>query len=102
MTSDEVTLAELDEEARLDAPRLFALYGVYRHRMSDEDDGGYVGWGIEFAEPRRAVMWEADGSTFVSGSAEQLLRTHNRLGQAKLVWLTEWPDNSGEYELAGG
>lgn len=49
-------------------------------------------------------MWEADGSTFISGSAEQILRTHNRLGQAKLVWLTDWPDapGSGEYELAGG
>jgi hypothetical protein len=101
MTPDEDTLAELGEEARLDAPRLFALYGVYRHRMSEEDDGGYLGWGMEFAEPRRAVMWEPDGSTWISESAESILSTHSRLGQARLVWLTDWP-NSGEYELAGG
>jgi hypothetical protein len=104
MESDEVTMAELDEEARLDAPRMFALYGVFQHRVSDEDDGGYVSWGVEFADPQRAVMWSTDGSTFISSSAEQLLTTHNQLGQAKLVWLTDWPDapGSGEYELAGG
>lgn len=103
MPSDEVTLAELDEEARQDAPWLFALYGIY-HRVFDDDDGTYVGWGMEFAEPRRAIMWEPDGSTFVAESAERMLQTHRSLGQAKLVWLTDWPDdkNPGEYELAGG
>ena len=104
MPSDEVTLAELDEEARQDAPRLFALYGIYHHPAFDDDDGTYVGWGMEFAEPRRAIMWEPDGSTFVAESAERMLETHRSLGQAKLVWLTDWPDDKdpGEYELAGG
>jgi hypothetical protein len=103
MTPDEVTLAELDEGARLDAPRMFALYGIFRHRMSDEDDGGYLGWGMEFADPPRAVMLEPNGSTFIAGSAEEILRTHDRLGQARLVWLTEGPDgpNLGDYELTG-
>jgi hypothetical protein len=34
-------------------------------------------------------------------SAERMLQTHSSLGQAKLVWLTDWPDVDG-YELAGG
>ncbi|MGQ0841483.1 hypothetical protein [Actinokineospora sp.] len=88
MTSDERTMESLHEAALHAAPRLFALYGLYSYRFGADDDGVFLGWGMEFDEPAKAIMWDPDGSTFISGSADQLLSTHNRLGDAHLVWLT--------------
>ncbi|MDQ3577480.1 MAG: hypothetical protein M3443_07740 [Actinomycetota bacterium] len=88
---DDVTLSLLDHTARRDAPRLFALYGVFRSRHGPNDDGAFLGWGMEFAEQAAAIMWEPDGGTYVSDSAENILRTHNEIGDARLVWIDDRP-----------
>ncbi|GAA4544795.1 hypothetical protein [Amycolatopsis samaneae] len=102
MDENELTLAVLDDEAREYAPRLFALYGVYRERLDDEDNGAFLAYGIEFGEPREAVMWEP-GMTWRSHSADGILKRHLGFADARLVWLDE-PESraADDYELAGG
>ncbi|MBW4719114.1 hypothetical protein [Saccharothrix obliqua] len=78
-------LTDLEYEARTSRPTLFALVGVGR----GDDDPGYVAWGLEFTEPRAAVLWTEDGGTWVSQSAATLLARHRVLGEAKLVTFPE-------------
>ncbi|MEU4800824.1 hypothetical protein [Actinosynnema sp. NPDC023587] len=77
-------LGDLEYEARTSPPRLFALVGVSARQ---EDDPGFVAWGLEFDEPRSAVLWSEDGGTWQSASADALLARHRLLGDARLVWL---------------
>ncbi|CCH28022.1 hypothetical protein ABZ816_05855 [Actinosynnema sp. NPDC047251] len=78
------SLGELEYEARTFQPRLFALVGVSARQ---EDDPGFVAWGMEFEEPRSAVLWSEDGGTWQSTSAAALLARHQLLGDARLIWL---------------
>ncbi|KAA2250169.1 hypothetical protein F0L68_39180 [Solihabitans fulvus] len=82
----------LDEEARTDCPRLFALYGVYREPLFEGDvDLEFLGWGMEFTRQGRAVLWMGPHETWSSDSAAALLRSQGRYADAKLVWLTTPP-----------
>lgn len=87
----QLTLADLDTLARGAAPRLFALYGIYRHRIAPDDDGSFVGWGMDLGAPYGAIMWDLDGATATADSAERMLRTRARIGEAHLIWLTDDP-----------
>lgn len=75
-------LAELDEDAWTYRPRPFALYGVYRRDRSQ----AFLGWGVEFAALRKAVMWLADSSHH-GNSAAQILEFYETIAEARLVWL---------------
>lgn len=86
MSDNDETLAELDELVRLNAPRMFALYGVFRENLLDEDDLRFVGWGFEFDDPTYAVMWDTGGDTWRSDSAAKILRRHDTMADARLVW----------------
>ena len=83
--SNEDVLAELDEEVRRDPPRLFAIYGVYDERLSEDEYPGYVEWGLEFPDEEWAIAC-GPGSTHISGSAEQMLKSNTLMGEARLVW----------------
>ncbi|WP_216214998.1 hypothetical protein [Amycolatopsis aidingensis] len=75
MNIDQITLSVLADEAREYAPRLFALYGVYREEFSPTTrTAPRLGHGV-----RRA-----------------------RHGEARLVWLTDpHPPTADDYDLAG-
>ena len=90
---DEKILAELSVDARAYAPRLFALYGVYHHLPIEGCYPGFLGWGMEFVLPRKAVLWMPDGTTWVSDAANNLLERMSGMGQARLVWLDDEPDD---------
>jgi hypothetical protein len=98
----ELMLSVLENEVQERAPRLFAVYGVYRKKVDEDDDRLFLGYGVEYEEPRKAVMWE-DGMTTRSDSAEAILRRRSRLADARLVWLYE-PERPAQedYDLAGG
>ncbi|MFD9895816.1 hypothetical protein ACFWY9_41265 [Amycolatopsis sp. NPDC059027] len=102
MDVNELMLTVLDDEARESAPRLFALYGVYRERLGEDDDGAFLAFGMEFAEPRKAIMWEP-GMTWHSDSAASILKRYRKTAEARLVWLNEPECRAmNDYELAGG
>jgi hypothetical protein len=78
-------IQELDAEARLLRPRLFAVYGYGRHAASP-----FLGWGMDFTDEGQAVFCSPDSSEiWQSSSAEQVLATRRRLGDAHLTWLTD-------------
>ncbi|MEV0679897.1 hypothetical protein AB0I60_25560 [Actinosynnema sp. NPDC050436] len=77
-------LSNLEHEARTCRPRLFALVGVSARQ---DDDPGFVAWGLEFEEPPGAVLWSEGGGTWQSTSAQALLTRHRPLGDTRLVWL---------------
>lgn len=82
---DEV-LAELAEEVRQGPPRMFAIYGVYDGPpLENDENSGYVEWGLEFTEEPMAIAW-SPGSTTISASAERMLECNAKLGAARLVW----------------
>ena len=77
-------LAALVAQAKRGKPRFFAICGVYEYPPGlDDEDAAYVEWGLEF--PDRAVTW-SPGSLTISGSAEEILMDHAKLGPARLVW----------------
>ncbi len=78
-------LTDLEYEARTYRPTLFALYGVGKHA----DEEGFVAWGLEFEEPRTAVLWTEGGGTWVSDNADSLLARHRMLGEARLIRFPE-------------
>lgn len=70
---------------------MFALYGEFREPAFEGDDElTFVKWGMDFPHQRRAVMWEP-GETWVADSAEQVLARHQKWGEARLIWLDEYP-----------
>ncbi|GAB3487301.1 hypothetical protein [Amycolatopsis cihanbeyliensis] len=102
MDIDQITLSVLADEAREYAPRLFALYGVYREHLFPEDEDGYLGWGMEFTELGKAILWFPDGSTHWAHSAAGILDHHTWHSEARLVWLTDpHPPTADDYDLAG-
>jgi hypothetical protein len=90
---DETILAELSVDAHAYAPRLFALYGVYHPRPSDHGYPGFLGWGMEFDLPRKAILWMPDGTTWHSESASSLYERLGGLGKVRLVWLDGEPQS---------
>ncbi len=82
MLSTTELLARLAEDASYFRPELFAVYGV------DRAGRPFLGWGMQMGE-RQAVFFDPAGSvTHLSTSADQVLRTHQRIADAHLVWLT--------------
>jgi hypothetical protein len=73
----------LADDASYFRPELFAVYGV------DRTGRPYIGWGMQLGD-KEAVFYEPGAaSTWVSTSADQVLRTHQRTGEAHLRWLND-------------
>jgi hypothetical protein len=86
--------AELLELLEADAgylqPRLFAVYGIRKDIGGVRPERGFLGWGIEFHHDEGAIFCEPDdGAIHCSDSAERLLATCQRSGEACLVWLED-------------
>ncbi len=106
MTAAERQLAFLSEDAVAYAPRLFALYGVYnRPLLPDMEPGVFLGWGMEFPLPSKAILLLPEGTTWHSDSAESLITRYQSVADARLVWLTDDPGDddpsADDYDLAG-
>jgi hypothetical protein len=81
--STEELVDRLAEDASYFRPQLFAVYGI------DSSGRPFIGWGMQLGEDE-AVYYEPGGaSTWLSGSADQVLRTHQRTGEAHLRWLDD-------------
>lgn len=104
MTTDD-ELALLDEDAHTYAPAMFALYGVY-HRQDvtpGQQRPPFLGWGLEFLLPQKAILWIAGGETWHSDSAESILKRYQTIADVRLVWLSDDPDGgpyAEDYDLA--
>jgi hypothetical protein len=92
MTIDELTMAVLGAEARRCAPRLFALYGVNSNKITRDDDGAFIGWGMDFGNSKGAIMWAPGGDLWRSDSAASLLDRRLSMGAAQLIWLSDPPE----------
>ena len=81
-------LARLAADAEYLRPQLFAVYGVFQPVSDILPERPFIGWGIDFGDEWGAMFWNpVDHTTLLSGSAEQVLRSHVRTGEAHLVWL---------------
>lgn len=82
-TTKRELLERLAEDASYFRPELFAVYGV--------DRGGqpFLGWGMQWGDTE-AVYYQPDrNSTWLSTSAEHVLRGQQRIGEAHLKWLND-------------
>jgi hypothetical protein len=78
-------IEELGVHARLLQPRLFAIHGCYRGALAP-----FLGWGMEFTDENQALFYTPDTKeVWQSTSANQVLTTHRRLGDAQLTWLDQ-------------
>jgi hypothetical protein len=75
-------LDQLAEDASYFRPELFAVYGI------DGTGRPFLGWGMQLGEDE-ALYYQPGGATWVSTSAEQILRTHQHIGEARLSWLAD-------------
>jgi hypothetical protein len=81
-------LTRLAADAEYLRPRLFAIYGTFNAALGLLPERPFLGWGIDFGDEWGAMFWNpVDHTTHLSGSAEQVLRSHVRTGEAHLVWL---------------
>jgi hypothetical protein len=78
----EQLLDRLAEDAAYFRPDLFAVYGV------DREGRPFLGWGMQLGESE-AVFYQPGGGTWLSTSADQVLRSHQRTGEAHLRWLDD-------------
>lgn len=79
----EQLLAQLAEDASYFRPELFSVYGLNNNGQP------FLGWGMQLGE-KEAVFYDPHGgSTWLSISADQVLRAHQRTGQAYLRWLDD-------------
>jgi hypothetical protein len=76
-------LARLAADASYFRPELFAVYGV------DRSGRPFLGWGMQLGEKEAVFYDPACSATHLSTSADQVLRTHRRTGEAHLVWLND-------------
>jgi hypothetical protein len=84
--SRDALLTALAAGAVVNAPRLFAIYGVH----GDDDDLGAVrGWGMDFGDGEAVALYPDESAIHRSDSAERILRTNSLVADAHLVWLTE-------------
>lgn len=80
------SLATLAEMAKLERPRLFAMYGL-RH---DPDALPILGWGMEFDGQESALFYLPQGpATHHTTSADQIAQRYARLGEMHLTWFDE-------------
>jgi hypothetical protein len=83
-------LDELRQSAIFFRPRLFSVFGVSRPIEGIRGPRPYLGWGLDLAQESHALYWSPEsGTTHQAGSAEQVLRTHRRIGAASLLWLDQ-------------
>jgi hypothetical protein len=73
----------LADDASYFRPELFAIYGV------DSSGRPYIGWGMQLGETEAVYYEPGAASTWMSTSASQVLRTHQRTGEAHLRWLND-------------
>lgn len=76
-------LARLADDASYFRPELFSVYGV------TADGRPFLGWGMQLGEDEALYYEPGTASTWLSTSADQVLRTHQRSGQAHLRWLDD-------------
>jgi hypothetical protein len=80
-------LARLDADAEYFQPRMFAIYGLARE-INGRSAAPFIGWGMDLDGDRGAVFWDPGTNiTHLSISAEHVLNTHQRIGEAHLKWL---------------
>ena len=75
-------LTRLADDASYFRPGLFAVYGV------DRAGRPFLGWGMQLGESE-AVFHQPGGGTWLSTSADQVLRALRRTGEAHLRWLDD-------------
>jgi hypothetical protein len=79
-------LSLLATQARLDRPRLFAVYGLH----DDPEGWPILGWGMEFEGREDAVFYLPAGSvTHHTVSAERVRERYSRLGDMHIAWFDE-------------
>jgi hypothetical protein len=76
-------MTQLAEDASYFRPELFSVYGV------STDGRPFLGWGMKLGEDEAVFYEPRTNSTWLSSSADQVLRTHQRIGEASLVWLDD-------------
>ena len=82
------TLAQLAADAEYYRPEFFAIYGITKGVPGHLPERPFLGWGIDFGEEWGAMFWSPpDRISHLSQSAEHILRSHQRNGEAHLVWL---------------
>jgi hypothetical protein len=85
-------LAEIMQALAYDAvdmkPRMFCIYGIVDHA-----DHSVLGWGLEFTEDNLCIYLEPPSHAMhLANSAEQLMTVFRLMGDVRLVWLDEQPD----------
>jgi hypothetical protein len=74
-------LEQLAEDASFLRPELFAVYGV------DNTGRPFLGWGMQLCDDK-AVYHDPEGDiTWLTPTADHILRRRRSLGSAHLVWL---------------
>jgi len=82
-TGTEYRLALLAAQARLERPRLFAMYGL----RDDADGPPILGWGMEFEAREEALCYLPDGPvTHHTVSADRVVARYSCLGDMRLTW----------------
>jgi hypothetical protein len=82
------TLDDLAEQARLDRPRLFAVYGLCRRPETPP----ILGWGMEFEGRGSALFHLPRGPvTHHTVSAERVARRYALVGEMHLEWYDDLP-----------
>jgi len=81
-------IARLATDAECFRPEFFAVYGVFRQVGDYLPARPFLGWGIDLGEEGGALFWNPrDNTTHHSDSAEHVLLSHQRTGEAHLTWL---------------
>jgi hypothetical protein len=83
VTGTQQLLGRLAEDASYFRPELFSVYGV------DHDGRPFLGWGMQLGDDEAVFYQPGVRATSLSSSADQVLRTHQRIGEASLVWLDD-------------
>jgi hypothetical protein len=73
----------LEADASYLRPTLFAVYGV------DRADRPFLGWGMQFGEDEAIFYQPGSGAVSISTSGEHVHRSHDRRGDACLMWLDD-------------
>jgi len=82
-TTEIERLSALANQAQLDRPRLFAVYGLRDH----PDAPPVLGWGMEFAARDEALFYVPDApTTHHTISAERVAMRYSTLGDMHVTW----------------
>lgn len=79
-------MAELAADAHAYKPRLFTIYGLFKHGLEDPE---YLGWGMDFEELGATLYYDpASRETHTADNPDQILKFHERIsGEVRLEWL---------------